>query len=322
MPYFGAQNVGAGWGPPPGMAELLWRQKQANLDALGQMADMVAGAVSGGLGKDLVTGERGGLKGALKGAGEAVDPELKRQNQEWQALQMYAEAAHGLPKKATNILSLPELKGLVQGLEAQQLQQKAALEEARIKAVTEYYRQGRQIQQQAQAFREQQQREQEKWWQHYTDAIQAYDDANWAARYATQQVPGGVPVDYMRDLLKAVDKPEQEFEPQLKELGDVKMVETSRGHFQVLPPEKDEMVKFAFDQFEQAYKSWQEAGKMVSDLSDPRVAAQLRGLREELDYWRDVYLRLTGKDLRKAYHNPAPAGGRFIIKEYIPKGKR
>lgn len=319
MPFFGAQNVGAGWGPPRLSEDLLRYYNEVARQGLGELGSMLGGALAGGLSKNPETGKAGGLKGALSGAAQALDPELRRQNQEWKALQMYAQAAHGIPKEVSNVMGLPELKGLVQGLEAQQLQQQRQAERDRLRAMSEYYQQLGQAQQASAERRRALDQAREQWVRDYTEALDAYGDAAWAAQYATKQVPEGVPESMLNKLSVGESRDQKEFQPQVQyfQVGEeqVPYLQTGPSSMQPVRTEKAALAESARAGFFTAMEELSKAYAAASDLSDPEQQRRLQEIWNRARDFNNMYKNLTGRDLM-GLGQPPPSG--YKIREYTP----
>lgn len=212
MAYYGSVNVGGGWGPPALDSGLLMYYDQQARRGLSNLAGMAGGALAGGLKVNPETRKRGGAKGALMGAAEEADPELKRRNQEFQSLQKYAEAAHGLPKEQTTPMGLDELRGVVRGYEYQAMQREKDeaqaiqrdrndLERERQQSVASYYDRLARDREASTELEADRFDASQRWQAAYGQAFQSYGDPARAIAEANAIAPGGMPPGVGSDLL-------------------------------------------------------------------------------------------------------------------------
>lgn len=139
--------------PPPNLSNLVAGYNQQATEGMAKLGGMVGGAIGGGIAAAKPTKDEmsawyesagtqpkpgmnwgRGLKGAIEGAAEAGDEEYKREAQEFNGLQDFLEAAHGIPKNATLGRSVGELRGLARGLETKQMMDLKLREQASTEA--------------------------------------------------------------------------------------------------------------------------------------------------------------------------------------------
>lgn len=272
--YFGSVNVGGGWGPPGLNQGMLLADREQAVRGLSRLASMAGGAIAGAVKAGpskadwesyyestaaeqpdrprATVGQR--AMGAMMGAAEGGDEEFKRRNQEYKALQQYAEAAYGIPKDRTNPMGLDELKGVVRGREFQQLREDAArdqqlkereqaVREAQQRALDSYY----QAQTSNAADRNRQQADEFKAAQNWQAAMGDYADAygpdaiQAAVAYANRIAPGGMPTGVASDLMQRQDASKPAFQPSIVDLpGGRKAFMSSPNSATLVPNPKPE----------------------------------------------------------------------------------
>lgn len=308
--YYGAVNVGGGWGPPPLNAGLLMYYDQQAQQGVGRLARMAGGAIGGGLAASkpteaelanaVASGQAPpgrnwarGMKGALIGAAEEADPEVKRRNQEYLALQKYAESAHGLPKEQTTPMGLDELRGIVRAYEYNTLQRERrdamdisrdrnTLQREHQAAVNKYYNDQMRLRQQAADLDADRFRADQDWQSAYGQAFQAYGDERRAIAQANAVAPGGMPSGVASDLL-----------------GQSRVAANAK-----LTPQSQANMEYVGKLSAEAEKRLQDA------LADPRLKADanlIRQLRTNRDFWEGERKTLMGSGVAKEITRDAAA---------------
>lgn len=152
--YYGAVNIGGGWGPPPLAQGLLLQDREMQKEGVSGLGRIIGGIVNGATqDPQASTGKK--IKTALFQGLMQANPEYEARNKMFRGLQEVLESGYGVPKTVTNSLSLEQAQGLLKAQEINQANQQQARDEELKQQQLDILRQYRQdqINQQAAATR-------------------------------------------------------------------------------------------------------------------------------------------------------------------------